>query len=70
MHRRKRFVVYPPNYQPLTRMRYRVFRSKRQALKQARRWGTGATMMDAIYIHPKPRTSWQSSFSTGIWELA
>lgn len=69
MHRRKQFLVYPPNYQPLdiTTTRYRTFKSKRQAFKQALRWGSGAAVMDSVHIHPKPRTSWQSSFSTCFW---
>ena len=71
MHRRKTFLVYPPNYQPLdiTGPRYRTYRSKRQAFKQAARWGTGATVMDSIHIHLKPRTDWESSFSTCFWVM-
>ena len=72
MHRRKQFLVYPPNYQPLAvggGSRYRIYRSKRQAFKQAVRWGKGATVMDSIHVHPKARSSWQSSFSTRYWEM-
>lgn len=68
-HRRKSWLVYPPNYTP-GQHRYRTFHSKRKAFKQALKWGEGATVMDAVHIHPRARTPWQSSFSTGFWEIA
>jgi hypothetical protein len=69
-HVRKSFIVYPPNYQPfVSGPRYRLFHSKRQAFKQANRWGSGSMVMDSIHIHPKPRTGWQSSLSKKVWWL-
>lgn len=67
-HRRKTWLVYPPNYTP-GQQRFRTFYSKRKAFKCALRWGSGASVMNAIHVHPKPRTHWQSSFSTGEWEV-
>jgi hypothetical protein len=66
MHRRKRFLVYPPDYKPGTG-KYKVTHSKFQAMKVARRMGDGAEVNERIRVHLKPRCAWTSSFNGREW---
>jgi hypothetical protein len=50
-HRRKKFLVYPPNYQPGDG--YVIKYSKRQAWKVAVLFGAGASVDASIHIHPR-----------------
>ena len=83
-HRRKEFLVYPPWYDPYDPHRsyaktdtpgkpeahhYRVFKSKRKAFRQARKWGMRSEVAESIHVHPKRHTSWQSSRTGRVWEL-
>jgi hypothetical protein len=68
MHRRKEFLVYPPNYDPMAGgIRYRTFKSKRQAWKQACRWGVGTNIMESVHVHRAPRKHWESSRAERDW---
>jgi hypothetical protein len=67
-HRRKRFIVYHPRHLELGAPSYRMFYSKRQAWKQAYRWGVNSCVMEDIHVHPAPRKRWMSSrFGRDWW---
>jgi len=61
MHRRKKYIIYKPGYNPLTDMPKTRY-SKYQALKCAARLGAGAQVMVCIYQYPGPFKMW-----TGTW---
>ena len=61
MHRRKKYIIYKPGYNPLTDMPKTRY-SKYQALKCAARLGAGAQIMVCYYHHPRPFKMW-----TGTW---
>lgn len=65
MHRRKHFLVYPPDYNPHAKpyRKYRVTYSKYQAMKIARRMGDGTEVDESVHIHMKPRCTWTTSIS-------
>lgn len=67
MHRRKRFLVYPPGYAPLGSRRYVVCASLRQAKITARRMGAGAEIDEAICVHLRKHTQWVSSTHGRTW---
>jgi hypothetical protein len=67
-HRRKDFIVYPPNYKPLTG-RYKIYYSKFQAWKAGIRLGEGATVVVSLQIHPAKHTMWISSSNYLLWEI-
>jgi hypothetical protein len=64
MHRRKRFLVYPPDYKP-GRGRYKVTHSKYQAMKMARRMGDGSEVDESVHVHPSRCKPWCSAGGTG-----
>lgn len=66
MHRRKKFIIYPPDYQPGDSFEVRY--SKRQALKEAVRMGIDASVDVSVYIHPSRGKLWTSSTQMGLWE--
>ncbi len=68
MHRRKQFLIYPPNYQPGDG--YKVRHSKRQAWKCAVRMGAGAGVDVAVCIHPGRGKGWVSSRGYALWGVA
>lgn len=59
MHRRKKYLIYPPDYLPGDG--FVVRHSKRQALKAAVRMGDGASVDVCIDIHPARCKQWTSS---------
>ena len=65
MHRRKQFLIYPPNYKPGDG--YKVRYSKRQAWKVAVRMGVGASVDVSVHIHPGRCEGWISSSGYGLW---
>lgn len=65
MHRRKKFLIYPPNYKPGDG--FVVRSSKLQAWKAARRMGVGASVDVGIQIHPARGKSWTSSTHKWLW---
>jgi hypothetical protein len=69
MHRRKKFLIYPPNYKPGEG--YKVRHSKFQAWKEAVRMGAGAGVDVCVQIHPAARKNWISSTGpTPVWEVS
>lgn len=66
MHRRKKYLIYPPYYQPGDSVEVR--HSKRQALKAAVRMGDGASVDVSVYIHPARGKFWASSQLLSLWE--
>jgi len=68
-HRRKTFIVYHPDHKPLVNSRYKMFHSKRQAWKQAYKWGEGTGVMEDIHTHPAPFKSWVSSRGGRDWTI-
>jgi len=66
MHRRKVFLTYPPNYTPGDG--YKTAYSKYQALKQAKKYGAGASTDERIFEYAKPHTRWISYDSGRCWE--
>lgn len=58
-HKRKQYLVYPPNYS--FPMKYYMCYSKIQAWKQAKRLGVGAEVSISINRHPKSHTSREGS---------
>lgn len=65
MHKRKTFLVYPPNYKPGDG--FVVRHSRLQAWKVASRMGVGASVDVDIQIHPARCKHWTSSVHTGLW---
>ena len=61
MHRRKEYLIYPPNYVPGGgyKKRFSVLQAKKLCLKM----GCGAGIDVHIHIHPGPFKSWVSSFN-------
>ena len=59
MHKRKKFLIYPPNYKPGDG--FKVRHSKFQAWKVAMRMGIGAGIDVCVHIHPAARKNWTSS---------
>lgn len=68
-HRRKQFLAYPPNYDPYGLPRYRSFKSRKAAAKQAEKWGEGASVDVSTQIHDRPRTPWTSSFGKSLFTI-
>lgn len=63
-HRRKTFVVYPPNYKPGDG--FKKVRSKRQAWKVANK--PGCEVHESIQTHPAPFKPWISWGGNGrVW---
>lgn len=67
MHRRKKFLIYPPNYTPGDG--YQVRHSRLQAWKAAVRMGEGASVDVSTQTHPAPHANWISSSSRPLWVL-
>ena len=57
MHKRKKYLVYPPGYSPLVG-NYKVRNSRYQALKLAEKFGLGSVVDVAIYYHQAARSKW------------
>lgn len=68
-HRRKEFLVYPPNYRPGALPKYRSFKSRKAAAKQAERWGESASVDVSINVHDRPHTRWVSSFGKPLFTI-
>lgn len=67
MHRRKEFIVYPPDYVPLVD-KYKMAKSKRQAWKLANR--KGCEVHENIYVHPAKHKNWISFGGEGrVWYI-
>ena len=64
-HRRKLYVVYPPDYQPGDGYKKRF--SRLQATKTAARMGEGASILCWVHIHPSPRKEWRSATPICEW---
>lgn len=71
MHRRKQFLIYPPNYNPNATpyRKYKVRHSKRQAWKVAVKMGEGASVDVSVQTHPARGKDWKSSSSYALWEV-
>jgi hypothetical protein len=69
-HRRKQFLVYPPEYSPHSGKRYKVRFSKRQAWKLAAKLGAGASIDVNVTHHPARATHWNSSTGYALWTVA
>ncbi len=67
MHRRKRFLIYPPDYQPGDG--YIIRYSKYQAWKSAIKLGAGSAIDIRIHIHPAPFKGWISSKGKHLWVI-
>jgi len=65
-HRRKEFVVYPPNYQPGDG--FIKVRTVKAAKKQCRKYGIGSSVMPWIHQHPSRCKPWQTSWTMNLWE--
>jgi hypothetical protein len=65
MHRRKKFLVYPPNYKPGDG--FVIRHSKLQAWKVAVRFGVGASVDVDIQLHPARRKYWTSRQHSWLW---
>lgn len=71
MHRRKIFIVYPPDYDPTpgSGSRYLKFKSLGKAKKRAMKFGVGSTILCSIHEHPAKFTRWNSSSFNFICEV-
>lgn len=67
MHRRKTFIVYPPNYKPGDG--FKEFKSLRQAKKRAYHLGSGTEICVNIFEHPGKFTRWNSSSLNYVGEI-
>lgn len=68
MHKRKKFLIYPPNYKPGDG--YKTCSSKLQAWKIAVKLGEGAGVDVCVQTHDKPFSGWTSSIGpTPLWEV-
>ena len=61
MHIRKRFLVYPPEYNLNKYDGYLTTYSRFQAKKAAARLGVGAKISVSIHHHPSSHKSWYSA---------
>jgi len=66
MHRRKEYIIYKRDYNPLVDT-YQTRYSKYQAWKCAMRMGAGAEVMACTYQHPGPFKKWTGSWSEDLW---
>ncbi len=66
MHRRKQYLIYQRDYNPLTNT-YQTRYSKYQAWKCAMRMGAGSSVMACVYQHPGPFKRWTGSWSEDLW---
>lgn len=66
-HRRKKFIVYHPRHMQPGAPMYRMFASKRQAWKQAHKWGVNSCVAEDIHVHTAPRTMWKSGHFGRDW---
>jgi hypothetical protein len=66
-HRRKSFIVYHPRHMQVGAPGYRVFASKRQAWKQAYKWGVNTCVAEDIHVHPAPFKPWMSAQGGKDW---
>ena len=66
MHRRKKYIIYKRDYNPLVDT-YQTRYSKYQAGKCALRMGAGASIMVCIDQHPGPFKMWTGSWSKDLW---
>ena len=69
MHRRKEFVVYPPDYDPYVGRRYLAYKSLRKANLQARKFGAGSEIVEYVQEYRGPRQFWWSSSPGRSWTL-
>lgn len=70
MHRRKHFLVYPPNYEAFkNKISYKVVKSNLQAKKLAYKLGVGTWVVESIQSHPKKFTFWDASWSVPLFEV-
>lgn len=67
MHKRKKYLIYPPGYE--FGGNYKVRYSKRQAWKVAVRMGEGAEIDVEVTTYPAPRKFWISCSSKPLWVL-
>jgi hypothetical protein len=69
MHKRKAFLIYPPNYKPGDGFKLR--HSKFQAWKVAIHMGGGACVDVCVKTHPARGSHWTSSIGPKpLWEVA
>lgn len=61
MHRRKHYLIYPPNYRPGTDRFHRAH-SRLQATKLARKLGAGSEIDVYVQRHPGKRKQWIGSW--------
>jgi hypothetical protein len=66
-HRRKTYIVYPPNYVPP--MKYYLRYSKLQAWKLSRNLGVGAHVSISINRHPKNHAQWEGSEFKPLYDV-
>ncbi|MNK14234.1 hypothetical protein D3C87_323330 [compost metagenome] len=69
MHRRKDFLVYPPNYSPQGGKKYERFKSLLQAKKRASKLGIGSEIWVSVCEHPAKFTRWNRSENFYIGEI-
>lgn len=67
MHKRKKFLVYPPNYKPGDG--YKAYHSRLQAWKASMRLGEGTSVDVIICSYLGPRVFWNSRESLPLWEI-
>lgn len=66
MHRRKKYLIYKKDYNPLVDT-YQTRYSKYQAWKCAMRMGAGASVMACFYQHPGPFKKWTGTWCEDLW---
>ena len=71
MHKRKRYLVYPPDYSfdRIPYKKYKVVYSRGKAWKLAKKLGEGTFVMLDIMTFPRKRSMWDSSMSHNLWEI-
>ena len=71
MHKRKRYLVYPPDYSynRVPYRKYKVVYSRLQAWKVACKMGEGSSIMVVLNNHPRKKVMWDSSISYELWEI-
>ena len=67
MHKRKQFLVYPPNYK--LGDGYKVRHSRRQAWKTALKMGEGSHVDVSVQTHPRRRAHWIASDHRLLWVI-
>lgn len=66
-HRRKTFLVYPPNYSPGDG--FKEVKTVKAAKREAAKMGSGANVTESIEVYKTSHSCWVSWFQGKSWDM-